>query len=177
MANLQDLLVLKYQNFRGEVSRFFVELNNSPALRRQFFKNPTLSLQTKIPSLRDIKLSNQQEDLANRILFSALSNEEFLNFLRTYREKKIEAITRYLNSPDDKQAANELDERTIKAEFAAALLEFGDKELLSIILDSCVNFQSAQRVIYYFVHQTVTIFEHTLIFTDHVTVISDVVFV
>ena len=43
-------------------------------------------------------------------------------------------MERYLKSPEDEQATGELDERTIKVEFAEALLEFGDKELLSNIL-------------------------------------------
>lgn len=134
MAKHRDLLILKYQDFGSETSRFFTELNENSELRNLFFTNPSLVLRTKLPSLSSIDVGDQQDELANRVLFSALSNERFTTFLEEYQAKKNKALARYLESPEDEQAASELDERTIKVEFAEALLDFGDKELLSNML-------------------------------------------
>jgi uncharacterized protein YneF (UPF0154 family) len=134
MTTPRDLLILKHQDFRTEVSGFFKELNKDSALRNLFFTNPSLVLRTKLPSLSDINISEQQDELANKVLFSALSNEKFMTFLQEYQERKNEAIERFLKSPEDKRAAAELDERTMRAEVAEALLEFGDKELFANIL-------------------------------------------
>lgn len=134
MAKPRDLLVLKYQDFQGETSGFFKELNKDADLRSLFFTNPSLVLRTKLPSLRSIDVSDQQDELANRVLFSVLSNERFMTFLKEYQSKKNQALKRFIKSSGDKQAAKELDERTIKMEFAEAMLKFGDKELMSNIL-------------------------------------------
>jgi hypothetical protein len=134
VSNLRDLLILKHQDFRTEVSGFFKELNKDSALRNLFFTNPSLVLRTKLPSLSDINISEPRYESANRVLFSVLSNDKFKTFLKEYQERKNEAIERFLKSPEDKRAAAELDERTMRAEVAEALLEFGDKELLSSLL-------------------------------------------
>jgi hypothetical protein len=133
MAKARDLLILKHQDFRDEVSGFFKELNKDSNLRSLFFTNPSLVLRTKLPSLGNVNISEQQDDLANRVLFSVLSNDEFKTFLREYQKKKTKAVERFLKSPQDKKAAAELEERTIRLELAEAMLKFGDKELLSNI--------------------------------------------
>jgi hypothetical protein len=136
MARSDELLVLKYQDFRSEAAKFFKELNRDPALRSLFFKNPSLVLNTKLPSLAGLRITDLQHDVANRLLYSVLSNDKFKEFLRSYQKRKNDALARLLKNPDDKEAANELDERAIKAEFAEAFLKFGDKELLHNIFSS-----------------------------------------
>jgi hypothetical protein len=138
MVKPRELLLLKYKDLRSDVSGFFVELNEDLGLRDLFFKNPSLVLRTKLPSLGPppgmADVDGQRDELANRLLFSALSNERFAAFLKGYQEKKNDALERYLKSPEDEQAASEFDERTIRGEFAEALLTFGDKELLSNVI-------------------------------------------
>ena len=136
MTKTQDLLILKYQDFHAETSGFFKELNKNPDLRSLFFTNPSLVLRTKLPSLSSINIGDQQDELANRVLFSALSNESFMTFLTEYQQKKNKALKRFLKSPGDELAARELDERTIRLELAEALLKHGDKELLSNLVGS-----------------------------------------
>lgn len=136
MDKTRNLLILKYKDFHNETSKFFKELNKEPELRSLFFTNPSLVLRTKLPSLSNIDISDQQNDLANKVLFSALSNERFMKFLTDYQQKKNKALKRLLKSPKDKQAALELDERTVRMEFAEAMLEFADKELVSNLLGS-----------------------------------------
>jgi hypothetical protein len=134
MAKPRELLILKYKDFRSDVSRFYVELNEDPALRSLFFENPTMVLRTRLPSLGRADLDGQHDELANKLLFSALSNERFVTFMKEYQEKKNEALSRYLESPDDERAASEFDEHKLRGEVAEALLAFGDKELLSRII-------------------------------------------
>lgn len=134
MAKPGDLLLLKDKDFRSEVLIFFKDLNKDQELRSLFFTNPSLVLRTRLPSLGSIDVSDQQDELANRVLFSVLSNDRFKTFLKDYQQKKNKALARFLKSPGDEKAASALDERTIKTEFAEALLEFGDKELLFNII-------------------------------------------
>src|SRR5436305_4703409 len=117
MVKPQELLILKYKDFRSDVSRFFVELNEEPGLRDLFFKNPSLVIRTRLPSLGRADIDGQDE-VTNRLLFSALSNDKFVAFLKLYQEKKNDALTRYLKSPGDEQAASEFDDVKIRGEFA-----------------------------------------------------------
>jgi len=134
MANPASLLILKHDDLRSEVSGFFKELNKNSALANLFFANPSLVLRTKLPSLSNIQVGEQHDAVANKVLFSVLSNDKFKGFLKDYQEKKNKAIARFLKSPKDKRAAAELDEQTIRGEIAEALLKFGDKDLVANLL-------------------------------------------
>jgi hypothetical protein len=134
MARSRDLLILKNQDLRDEVSGFFKALNTDESLRRVFFDNPSLVLRTRLQSLRGVDLTDQQDAQANRILFSVLSNDKFRAFLQEYQQRKTDALERLVASPGDKKAMLALDEQTIRREFAEALLRFGDTELLSNLL-------------------------------------------
>jgi hypothetical protein len=134
MAKTRDLLILKAPELRAEVSRFFSELNKEPDLRNLFFRNPSLVLRARLQSLSNVDVGAPEDRLANNLLFSALSNDKFMAFLRDYQARKASALERYLQSPEDPQNAKEFDEKTVRGDFANALLEFGDKELLSSIL-------------------------------------------
>jgi len=150
MASPRDLLILRHQDFRSDVSSFFKDLNEDRDLRNLFFTNPSLVLRSKFPSLSPMNITDDQDQLANRILFSALSNEKFMGFLKQYQKKKNEALARLLKAPDDEEAATALDERTIRMEFAEALLEFGDKELLSNLLGRSDSITQAGRSLGWF---------------------------
>jgi hypothetical protein len=136
MPKPRDLLILKYDDFQRDTAHFFVELHKDEAVRDLLFSNPSLVLRTKFPSLSNVSVSDHQDEVANKILYSVLTNEQFKNFLREYQQKKSAAVARLLEAPDDKEAANALDERTVRLEIAEALLQFGDKELVSNLFDS-----------------------------------------
>jgi hypothetical protein len=72
-----------------------------------------------------------------------LSNDEFKTFLKEYQKKKNKAVERFLKSPEDTQAAAELDERTRRLELAEAMLKFGDKELLFNIAGQSISINQA----------------------------------
>jgi len=136
MVTTRELLILKHDDLRSEVSTFFKALNKDSALRNLFFTNPILVLRTKLPSLRGIEASDEIDSLANKVLFAALSNEKFLTFLEKFQARKNEALKRLQTSPKDKRASAELDDRAMTAELAEALINFGDKELLSNLLSA-----------------------------------------
>ena len=171
MAKLRDLLVLKYGDFREDVAGFFVSLNNDPELRRLFFENPTLVIRTKLRSLSNVDLTSQQDERANRMVFSALSNERFMSFLAEYQRRKADAIRRYLRSPADEEAAAELDERQIRREFAQALLEYGDRELLYNIVGAGSVFEDDDHNghIYTLIYQIVFVYEGYYVFDHYFT--------
>jgi hypothetical protein len=143
MTKPRDLLVLKYGDFRREASHLFEALNRDPRLRHLFFTNPALVLKTKLPSLAGAGIDDQQDEIANRILFSVLTNDRFLDFLNEFQERKTKALSQFLDDPNDRQAASELDDHKIRSEFIEALLKFGDKELMSNMLLSASGPQIA----------------------------------
>lgn len=136
MAKPHELLLLKYHDLRNEVAHLFEVLNSDQSLRELFFTNPILVIRTKLPSLSPIDLNNQQDEVANRILFSVLTNNRFIDFLNGHQKKKRRLLDQLLRDPGNERIIRQFDERAMKAEFAAALLKFGDKELISNLLGS-----------------------------------------
>jgi hypothetical protein len=175
VAKLKDLLVLKYPDFRNDVANFFRELNDDSDLQRLFFENPTLVMRTKLRSLGNVDLDSQQDERANKLLFSALSNERFMSFLAQYQRRKVEAVRAYLRAPGDREAAAELDQRRIKREIAQALLEFGDAELVYNLIgvDFALDDDDHNGHIYFLVYQIMFIFESTFLITQIQIVIME----
>jgi hypothetical protein len=142
MSVARELLILKYENFQTDLPVFFKTLKYDKEVQKLFFTNPSLVLRTKLPSLGTRDFDIQHDAAANRILFSVLSNDRFMEFLSDYQVKKVNAMKRLIKSPGDRKAALELNEKTIRLQFADAMLKYGDKEILSNIFG--VNMSSAQ---------------------------------
>ena len=131
MAEVSELLVIKNKHIHKEVSSLFNDLSEDDRLQKIFFQNPSLILRTHFPSLGQAQATPDNDSVANRVLFSVLSNAEFLEFLKEYQKKKSAAISAFLSDPNDREALKALDTKTIRLDFADALLKYGDRELVA----------------------------------------------
>lgn len=134
MANTRELLLLRHQDLRVEVAALFASLGKDRSLSAAFFSNPAMVLRAKLPSLAAVGMTAEQDQLANRMLFSVLTNDEFKAFLKDFQKRKSSAVAKLVKDPSDVEAAAQLDENALKSEFAEAILKFGDKELVANLL-------------------------------------------
>jgi hypothetical protein len=135
MKNRQ-LLLLNYENFRHDVSQLFNTLDDKPLLREAFIENPVGVLNEHLGILKKRPLSDQHVSLANKVLYSVFSNDEFFAWLTDYQSKLTQAQQRLVKSPRPLQPEESdiFDKRKIMNDLAAALVKYGDTETISNIL-------------------------------------------
>ncbi|HSJ62955.1 MAG TPA: hypothetical protein VK922_03505 [Gemmatimonadaceae bacterium] len=105
-------LVLKRTDLRRNTAALFERLDRDPAAREEFIRDPTGKLATHIARRR---LPRQHLSDANRVLFAMLANDEFRAWLDRYRARP---------------GGRPVTEATFGRDFAAAVLKYGDSELL-----------------------------------------------
>lgn len=122
---LDDYLTVKGVSLRKRVSDLFDELEKNPELAQVFVRNPILVLQTKI--LPELGVSDADSiNAANQFLYSALSNDKFMEWLENYRTEIINQYNETGKRPSKKE---------VLQQFAKGLIENGDPKILSDLLE------------------------------------------
>ncbi len=122
---LNDYLVANGISLRKRVSDLFDELEKNNELAQVFIQNPTLVLQSKVLPEFQV-LEENSINAANQLLFSVLSNDKFMKWTQDYGTKLIDRYNKTGKVPDKKK---------ILRDFAKGIIEYGDPELLSDILE------------------------------------------
>ncbi len=122
---LNDYLTVKGISLRERVSDLFDELEKNPELAQVFVRNPILVLQMKI--LPEFGVSDADSiNAANQFLYSALSNDKFVEWLENYRTEIINQYNETGKRPSRKE---------VLQQFAKGLIENGDPRILSDLLE------------------------------------------
>lgn len=111
-------LLLKVTGLQKKTSALFKELEGSSKLKESFIRNPSGVLS---PKLFGKKLSKQQVSDTNRLLFSILANDKFLNWVDSYAAEN---------------RGKKVSQAQFSRDFADALLKFGDKNILGSLIQS-----------------------------------------
>lgn len=124
-ADLGDQgLLLKLPGLRRRVSGFFDALRDQPAIRAQFLESPTQLLVDHFFADRRDQIPPQVVSDGNRLLYSALANDEFRSWVASFQAELDGEREAGLIS----DGASEVPR--IKQELARALAQFGDQEIL-----------------------------------------------
>lgn len=127
MANFFDSSVaLKLKPFKESAAAVVRELSDRHVLEDEFLLDPTGFLVTRLHDTAAARIPRRQLNGANRFLFSVMSNEKFLGWIKSYQEQTLE------NLQADPLAV--IDKEKVRVDLAKAMLEFGDPEIISAIL-------------------------------------------
>jgi hypothetical protein len=122
-------LILSHEEMTRNAEALFADLAADEELRARFVNNPSGIVAERIAGR---ELGPQEESASNRIVFSLLSNEKFVEWMAEYGEK-------------NELGAN-LDREKYARDLATAIVELGDKELLASILHGEVVGQNIRGV-------------------------------
>jgi hypothetical protein len=111
-------LLLKVPGLQKKTSALFKELEGSSKLKKSFIQNPSGVLS---PKLLGKKVSKQQVSDANRLLFSILANDKFLNWVDSYATEN---------------RGKKVSKEQFSRDFADAVLKFGDQNILGSLIQS-----------------------------------------
>jgi len=106
-------LILNKKDLKQNTIALFKEIESDSALKKSFIKNPTGVLSEKVMKT---KPEVQEISDSNRLLFSILANQKFIDWLAAYSKKN-------KNVSKDQYAAD----------FIKAAVKFGDKNIISSI--------------------------------------------
>lgn len=127
-----ELLVLQYDNLSESVASLFSQLDDSPSLREYFIKNPTQVIAKYLLSPED-KLPAANISQGNRLLFSLLSNEGFMDWSRQFQSRIENRIREASESERSDEAFKTfmatLDREEIYREIIDAAQRYGDREM------------------------------------------------
>ncbi|MEV4254264.1 hypothetical protein AB0J52_14015 [Spirillospora sp. NPDC049652] len=128
-----ELLILNYPKYSERIADWFGEMNASPAFREVFLADPAGTVSQAIfPDQPPISEGGVNQ--ANRILFSALSNPEFMRWAGEYNEVLVRrAADEYPQIEDEQQRLRAflatLDKSVVYQDIADAAPRFMDREL------------------------------------------------
>jgi hypothetical protein len=121
-----ERLVLAYPGLASRIESLYDDLNGDEAFRAQFVANPA-----GIASERILGRPAPQSDVdvakANRVLFSVLSNRDFMRWAEGFERRHADAVQR---ASDDRLEIR-IDREEMLRELAEAIWEHGDRELLA----------------------------------------------
>ena len=133
---LSDYFVANGVSLRERVSELFDELGKNTELAQVFIRNPILVLQKKVfPELGD--LNEELLDAANQFLYSALSNDKFMQWLDKYQARLITQYNRTKKIPSKNKVLQDL---------SKALIETGDSTILADLLE--ISFKASPKPLY-----------------------------
>lgn len=141
MRDSDELLVLEYPGFAERIDHFYRRLSESAAYRELFLNDPVgvLARQT----LPQFHPDERGISIANRLLFSLLRNDRFLQWAREFQAELDEEVTRLgselRDHPDAaaeaaRVAAVRMDRGTLYSRVAQGILDHGDKSVVDALL-------------------------------------------
>lgn len=119
---MTDKLIIKDSNFIKGWEKLLIEIEKNPKLEEVFIKSPASVLSEFLFDKSD-KLSIDEIDKSNLLLFSIMSNKEFTNWAKEYEKTVIKKV----EDPNE-LSADELSK--IYEETIEALIDYADKDLL-----------------------------------------------
>lgn len=122
---MSDKLIIKDSNFIKGWEKLLVETEKDSKLKETFLKSPASVLSELLFDKPD-KLSTDEIDKSNLILFSVMSNKDFMNWAKEYEKTVIKKV----KNPNE-LSSDELSE--IYKEASEALINYADKDLLRAI--------------------------------------------
>jgi hypothetical protein len=117
---------LKLKPFRGRAAEILKELSDKNTLEDEFLTDPAGFLSTRLHGDAARHVSRARLNSANRLLFSVMSNEKFVAWLSRYQE---ECLSQF-----DADEFAVIDKGKVRADFAKALAEFGDADIIEATL-------------------------------------------
>lgn len=111
-------LVLGRKAFRQSMAALFQELDTDEEAQQRFIQDPAGIIMDRV---FQEKLPPQRASEANRLLFSVLANKQFLRWMDQYASEN---------------KGRRVGKDEFNQDFAKALLEFGDQELLLSVLSN-----------------------------------------
>jgi hypothetical protein len=133
-----DLLILDYGDFSERAQELYERMNDSPHIRERLVKDPAGAVNEMLLQGTVTPPSRGTINQANRLLYSLLSNQEFMEWSQSYQEKIQEQLRQIAEEHDSEEAFKLLVERIDRSELyreiTEAILEHADREILYSII-------------------------------------------
>lgn len=123
--NYKDLLKFSKPELADGIGRMLSSLESKSSVD-ELSLNPTGVISKHFPELTG-KLSADKMSDANRLIFSIMANDSFRNWASDYQEK--------LRVDFSLKGAKSLDKDKVKKDFAKAILESGDEDIVYALLN------------------------------------------
>jgi hypothetical protein len=152
----EDRLVLNIDDFSQRTTSLFQRMNESLAFRQLFIKDPSgILAETMLPSQQ---MPASAVNQANRLLYSLLSNAQFMEWARNYQTQLVEQVRDAMiregaeGSAEDprelaKLMAVTFDRQRVYGDLTNAILEHVDRELLYSLLVADSDIEEARSVL------------------------------
>lgn len=133
MANFFDSSVaLKLKPFKDSTATILRELSDRRTLEDEFLVDPSGYLASRLHGAAAAKIPRGRLNSANRFLFSIVSNEKFLGWIKDYQELSLKTF--------ETDPLAFIDKNKLRSDLAKAMIEFGDPEIIGAALPG--NFKS-----------------------------------
>jgi hypothetical protein len=118
--------VLKLKPFKTSVAAILKELSVKQVLEEEFLLDPAGFMAVRLHGHFASRIPRARLNSANKLLFSLMGNKGFVEWLDRYQERAVKVFQ------DDEFAV--IDKSKIRYDFAKAIAEFGDADIINSAL-------------------------------------------
>ena len=143
--NAAEKLLIKIPALQRETTDFFRELARDERMVGLFVTDPMGVLRERLSFVTPTTVQADADASSNRLLFSILSNKDFLTWIRDYQDNLTKQLDWALSAPTGQPIPNVIDRTKIMQDLADAMLKMGDREILMSVLRAPVTTELGRR--------------------------------